>query len=155
MGVCAGASPKLPAQAKSAESEQRHEAEVRDLTRPGPKARRILNFIISDIINKLTENELLLYILDNVDLFTLFKKHDNPNSPGEAPEVLWDVRRACQESPKSLLMGEEYGMKIDGFEVWVVVDKKERWRFHRSFIISRHVSGATLGSEIIGIACWI
>ena len=35
------APPKLLAKAKSTENERRHEAQVRDLTRPGPKARRI------------------------------------------------------------------------------------------------------------------
>ena len=36
------ASPELLAKAKSAESKRRHEAEVRDLTRPGPIGRRIV-----------------------------------------------------------------------------------------------------------------
>ena len=39
------APPKLLANAKSAENERRHDAEVRDLTRPGPKARRILRHL--------------------------------------------------------------------------------------------------------------
>ena len=36
-----GGSPKLLAEAKSSENERRHEARLRNLTRPGPKARRI------------------------------------------------------------------------------------------------------------------
>ena len=35
------ASPKRLSKAKSAENERRHEAGIRDLTRPGPKARRV------------------------------------------------------------------------------------------------------------------
>ena len=53
--------PQLSAQTKSVESERRPEAEVRDLTHPGPKAQRTLFRFESDNLIMFWYSDFILY----------------------------------------------------------------------------------------------